>query len=110
MMFVRVCILLYMVIERKRESTMWPAHSPSSQPSHTLFSSSTRSLCEDFINTKCDIRQAAEGLILGAPAIPPPYSGKDSGGGSVKSTKAENRVLLIDEVDVFFSQSFYGAR
>jgi hypothetical protein len=48
--------------------------------------------------------------MLGAPAVPPPYSGKDGSGNRRKGGRAENRVLLIDEVDVFFSQSFYGAR
>ena len=80
-------------------------------PYFTHLCSPSHSLCEDFINTGCDIRQATEGLMLGAPPVPPPYTGKE--GGKARRTGgggAGNRVLLIDEVDVFFSQSFYGAR
>ena len=57
-------------------------------------------LCEDFINYQSDIRE----LVLS-------YISQDSN--KINLTKGKrgsgrNKILLIDEVDVFFSQDFYG--
>ena len=64
-------------------------------------------LCEGEINRPCNIRAAVQGMILGG----------GGGGGTVAAAArrggacgamARLRVLLVDEVDVFFSEDFYG--
>jgi len=56
-------------------------------------------LCEDIINENCNIRQIVEQLIC-----------KDSQLNTMKKKEKNTRakILLIDEVDVFFSREFYG--
>lgn len=56
-------------------------------------------LCEDIINENCNIRQIVEQLIC-----------QDSQLNPMKKREKYTRVkiLLIDEVDVFFSREFYG--
>ena len=56
-------------------------------------------LCEDEINKKCNIRANVQATILGKAAQ-----------GVTTSTELRKgrRVLLVDEVDVFFSEDFYG--
>ena len=56
-------------------------------------------LCEDIINENCDIRQIVEKLICNSSQL---TTMRKKG----KNTRA--RILLIDEVDVFFSREFYG--
>ncbi|MFN7097405.1 MAG: hypothetical protein ACK4PR_07595, partial [Gammaproteobacteria bacterium] len=55
-------------------------------------------LCEDVVNEDGDIRQRVQNLI----------SNKDIDDGITKLRKRKSRVLLIDEVDVFFNRDFYG--
>ena len=55
------------------------------------------SLCEDLINQRGSLRNIVSNLI----------SGEKHDFDKQKSIPA-NRILLIDEVDVFFSESFYG--
>ncbi|CAF3605157.1 unnamed protein product [Rotaria sp. Silwood1] len=55
-------------------------------------------LCEDIINEKGDIRQVVEELIL-----------KDLNKAMQNNQEDQRaKILLIDEVDVFFSREFYG--
>ena len=56
-------------------------------------------VCEDEINKKGDIRKIVEDLIC---------DGKLSNSNQQKQGLNRPRVLLIDEVDVFFSKDFYG--
>jgi hypothetical protein len=54
-------------------------------------------MCEDFINENGDIRALVETMIKnGFTSIAPGSSGR------------RDKILLIDEVDVFFSKDFYG--
>jgi predicted GTPase len=55
-------------------------------------------LCEDVINQDGDVRKRVEGLIAGRP---------EAENSSVFAHRRP-RVLLIDEVDVFFNKDFYG--
>ena len=57
-------------------------------------------LCEDFINRHGDVRSCVLDHI--ASPAPPSARGPPDGAG------AKGRVLLIDEVDVFFQADFYG--
>lgn len=54
-------------------------------------------LCEDIINQEGDVRRKVENMIM-------PNQGANSFG----SRNKRPRVLLIDEVDVFFKSDFYG--
>ena len=56
-------------------------------------------ICEDEINKEGDVRKIVEDLIL---------DGKLSNINEQKRSSIRPRVLLIDEVDVFFSKDFYG--
>jgi hypothetical protein len=56
-------------------------------------------ICEDEINKEGDVRKIVEDLIL---------EGKLSNINEQKQASLRPRVLLIDEVDVFFSKDFYG--
>ena len=59
-------------------------------------------LCEDEINKKVNIREKVAAIISG--------SGSAAGDGRSSDTVgACPRVLLVDEVDVFFTQDFYGS-
>lgn len=54
-------------------------------------------LCENFINQRADVRDAVV-LMIKTGAMP-----------AVKSRKtSRDKIILIDEVDVFFNQEFYG--
>lgn len=56
-------------------------------------------LCEDIINENGDVRKLAEELMR-----------TGSTGNATANSRAERpKVLLIDEVDVFFNQDFYGS-
>jgi hypothetical protein len=57
-------------------------------------------ICEDEINKDGDIRKIVEDVILDGRL--------NSGESDQKRNAARPRVLLIDEVDVFFSKDFYG--
>ena len=59
-------------------------------------------VCEYEVNKKVNIREQLEATIMGKAA---------GGGASVASASGERkpRVLLVDEVDVFFSKDFYGS-
>ena len=58
-------------------------------------------LCERLINVDGDVRSMTLDVILGS---------KEKGGSrsGAHGRSAKGRVLLVDEVDVFFSSSFYG--
>jgi hypothetical protein len=75
-------------------------------------------LCEMEINEGGDIREVAERLIRGGAAQEPPPAGGGAGAaarrgggaaGGAAGGRRRYRVLLIDEVDVFFSDRFYGS-
>lgn len=55
-------------------------------------------LCERLLNSEFDIRSRAKSIVIGEPVQALP-----------KESKVPPRILLIDEVDVFFSRSFYGS-
>jgi len=57
-------------------------------------------VCEYEINKTVNIREALEGIIMGG--------GAGAAAGGVKG-EWKPRVLLVDEVDVFFTKSFYGS-
>jgi hypothetical protein len=57
-------------------------------------------VCEYEINKTVNIREALEGIIMSGHCA----AGMQAGGGEWKP-----RVLLVDEVDVFFTKSFYGS-
>lgn len=59
-------------------------------------------VCEYEVNKQVNIREELEALITG--------SGGGGGAANVKSSGPRKpRVLLVDEVDVFFSKDFYGS-
>ena len=60
--------------------------------------STFNALCESYINRDVDVREAVRAFVTGVSA--PAHS--DPGRGH------RPRVLLVDEVDVFFSEDFYG--
>jgi hypothetical protein len=64
-------------------------------------------VCEDFINLEIDVRKATETLILSGGDAPPPYSGDRLSKG-YQAGALERRVLLIDEVDVFFTKVIFN--
>ena len=57
-------------------------------------------VCEYEINKTVNIREALEGIIMSGHCA----AGMQAGGGEWRP-----RVLLVDEVDVFFTKSFYGS-
>jgi hypothetical protein len=60
-------------------------------------------VCETEINKTVNIRQALERMIMGG-------SSASAAAAAVSAAGAhEPRVLLVDEVDVFFTESFYGS-
>jgi hypothetical protein len=60
-------------------------------------------LCEGEINKRCNIRDKVKDLIL------PGSSASGSPAPTVAAASSrQRRVLLVDEVDVFFSEEFYG--
>mmetsp|Transcript_25094 Transcript_25094/g.54270 ORF Transcript_25094/g.54270 Transcript_25094/m.54270 type:complete len:3102 (+) Transcript_25094:270-9575(+) len=62
-------------------------------------------LCERYLNSAGDIRDTVQGLVE-TPAGQPWTRSPRAGGGLNSKRK---RVLLIDEVDVFFNKDFYGS-
>jgi hypothetical protein len=56
-------------------------------------------LCEALINSEVDLRAAVTGLLL---------EGKGGGGGEKERRVRSDQVLLVDEVDVLFGESFFG--
>ena len=54
-------------------------------------------VCEEFINERGQIRNIVEGLVM-----------KNSVSQMLKPVDNRPKVVLIDEVDVFFSKDFYG--
>jgi len=54
-------------------------------------------LCEQFINSRGDIRQIVASTVTGTSRSP-----------KEDKSKGRKRILLIDEVDTFFSPDFYG--
>ena len=60
-------------------------------------------ICENIINKKGDIRSLAKSMILGKE-----ISDNKSGSSETKENEERKCILLIDEVDVFFSEEFYG--
>ncbi|CAF0846527.1 unnamed protein product [Adineta steineri] len=59
-------------------------------------------LCEQFINEKCNIRHKVSNMITNNKNILPNNDRSDG------TKKTRPQVLLIDEVDVFLSDRFYG--
>jgi hypothetical protein len=58
-------------------------------------------VCEYEINKKVNIREALEGIIMSG--------GRTNTGPKGDQGEWKPRVLLVDEVDVFFTKSFYGS-
>ncbi|CAF1149858.1 unnamed protein product [Adineta steineri] len=56
-------------------------------------------LCENFLNEQCSLRETVREMIMG---------NKNIVDISSKITRMRQKVLLIDEVDVFLSEKFYG--
>ncbi|CAF4380675.1 unnamed protein product, partial [Rotaria sordida] len=56
-------------------------------------------LCENFLNEQCNLREKVCDMIM---------ENKNSIGVIQKTTHIRPKVLLIDEVDVFLSEKFYG--
>lgn len=52
-------------------------------------------VCESIINSGGDLRERVANFVLGK-------------GSSTKGNQASAKVLLVDEVDVFFNKEFYG--
>lgn len=69
-------------------------------------------LCEDFLNSGGLIRDRVHELVTGAPTFGSHSQPISAGGGGPSSLATDDtpskRVLLIDEVDVFFHKDFYG--
>lgn len=63
-------------------------------------------LSEDLINADGDVRDMTRNFFFHAPKAKSAVMAKGGGGGRVGH--AQKRILLVDEVDVFFSRSFYG--
>lgn len=62
-------------------------------------------LCEEEINMKVNIRETVAAVITGEQSS----TAVAQGNGSSGSLGACPRVLLVDEVDVFFTKDFYGS-
>ncbi|CAF1267204.1 unnamed protein product [Adineta steineri] len=56
-------------------------------------------LCENFLNEQCNLREKVREMVMGNKNIVNEIS---------KTTRVRQKVLLIDEVDVFLSKKFYG--
>ncbi|CAF1204485.1 unnamed protein product [Adineta steineri] len=56
-------------------------------------------LCENFLNEQCNLREKVRDMIMGNTNIIDVSS---------KTIRMRQKVLLIDEVDVFLSEKFYG--
>jgi hypothetical protein len=72
--------------------------------SHMVQYGTFQKLSERLVNSEGDVREMTRGLIMSSKKGPDASTSKPSGakGGQKK------RILLVDEVDVFFSRSFYG--
>jgi hypothetical protein len=68
-------------------------------------------LCESLLNEECNVRERVKQMVLSNAASTDAIESSDSSKTSTTSTKAvnqSNKVLLIDEVDVFLSEKYYG--